>query len=216
MIALLVARIDNRTLSERELAALEQEEDFHLLEVTGHWLHISRALATVKPDVLLLDGRLVEHWTMPDLVGVCRCLPACKVLVICRGGDESFAAHCLQCGARGLCRLGDEPQELVKAIRGVHADDWWFSRRLLGHQFQALLAERDADAPSAVLHNGLTDADITDRERAIIHLVARGLTNKAIARELGISDKTVKAHLSHIFGKLHICHRIDLARLEMQ
>lgn len=216
MVAVLVARIDDRTLTERELAALDQEEDIQLLRVTGHCSRIHRGLATVKPDVLLLDGRLVERWPMPDLVGICRCLPECKVLVLCRGGDESFAARCLQCGARGLCRLGDDPQDLIKAIRGVHADDWWFSRRLLGNQLKALLDDLDADAQAWLLHNGLADAGVTDRERTIIHLVSRGLTNKEIALELGVSDKTVKAHLGHIFAKLHTHRRIDLVRLEKE
>jgi DNA-binding CsgD family transcriptional regulator len=95
----------------------------------------------------------------------------------------------------------------------VHAGDWWYSRRLLGERLETLLSGM-ALKQDLALHSQIRDAGITDRERAIIHYVAHGLTNKEIARELGISDKTIKAHLGHIFRKLRIHRRLDLVHID--
>jgi DNA-binding NarL/FixJ family response regulator len=216
MISILVARLDDFTLPEPELLALDNDNDLILLEVVADLPKVRQALATIRPDILLLDGRLVDRWVQADLEVECQRCRNVKVLVVCRGGDDSFAARCLQCGARGLYRMGEDPHALVKAIRGVHSGDWWFSRRLLGDRLEALLTQLDADRQTEVLHTELTDADVTDRERSVINAAARGLTNKEIAKELGISEKTVKTHLSHVFQKLHIHRRIDLVRIEMQ
>jgi DNA-binding NarL/FixJ family response regulator len=215
MISILVARTDRSTLSEQELAGLANEDGFSILVVIGDLPQVSHAVATIQPDILLLDGRFVRQSTLPALVALCKNNPGCKVLVICRNGNEFFAGRCLQFGARGICKPIADSNALARAIRGVHAGDWWYSRRLLGERLETLLSGM-ALKQHLALHSQITDAGITDRERAIIHYAALGMTNKEIARELGISDKTVKAHLSHIFRKLHICHRIDLARLETQ
>ncbi len=213
MISILVARTDQSTLSEQELAGLANEDDFSILMVIGDLPQVSHALATIKPDILLLDGRFVRQSTLPALVGLCENNPESQVLVICRNGNESFAGRCLEFGARGLCKPIADSNALARAIRGVHAGDWWYSRRLLGERLETLLSGL-ALKQHLALHSRITDAGITDRERTIIHYAAHGLTNKEIARELGISDKTVKAHLSHVFRKLEIHRRLDLVRID--
>lgn len=86
---------------------------------------------------------------------------------------------------------------VVKAVRAVHAGDTWFGRPALFHALRGLLgAACAARIPP-------DEGRLTSREEEILHLIARGLSNKEIARELDISGHTVKTHLHHIYDKLH-------------
>lgn len=213
MISVLVVRTENPTLSEHELADLATGEGFAVMEVVGKLPQVHHALAAIKPDVLLLDGRLVWQWTLPELVSLCSNNSECKVLVICLRGNESFAGRCLQFGARGMHRPTGNSKALARAIRSVHSGDWWYSRRVLGGRFKGLLDAMTPEQQHLALHGQITDSHVTDGERLVVDGVVRGLTNKEIANELSISEKTVKAHLRNVFRKLQIHRRTELVRI---
>lgn len=101
------------------------------------------------------------------------------------------------------------PQDCLQAIRAVSQGEVWIGRRELAAVLDDLLSQRertdDAAAESAAL--------LSQRELEIADAVRLGLTNKEIAHKLRISPTTVKTHLEHIFHKLHVSHRVQLAIL---
>jgi len=174
-------------------ALLEGEDD---LEVVGEAADGNQAIAAVaayRPDVVLLDLRMPAL----DGVGVIQRLrisdPHVRVLVLTTYDADSDIARAVEAGATGYL-LKDAPRE--ELFRAIHATARGES--VLSPAVAARLM-RHAGAPL-----GLTP---TERELDVLRLVAQGLTNRAIARRLHVSEATVKTHLVHAFGKLGVDDR---------
>jgi two-component system, NarL family, response regulator LiaR len=181
---------------------LELQDD---VEVVGEAADGGEAVATVDrlgPDVVLID------LVMPGVDGVeaIRRIrerrPATRVIVLTSFVDDDKLFPSVRAGAAGYLLKDVQPQEIVAAIRAVHAGE------SLLHPAAAarLMAEVAADGERRDPH-----ARLTAREREVLALVARGLPNKLIARELGVSEKTVKTHVSNLLGKLDLTDRTQAA-----
>jgi NarL family two-component system response regulator LiaR len=179
----------------RSFLALQDE-----IEVVGEAADGEEALEAVRrlsPDVALVD------LVMPRLDGIeaIRRIreesPDTRVIVLTSFVDEDKMLPAVRAGAAGYLLKDIEPQELVAAIRTVHGG------AALLHP--AVVAElvREVATPRG---DGLTE-----REREVLVLIARGRANKAIAFELGVSEKTVKTHVSNILGKLGLTDRTQAA-----
>ena len=174
------------------------------IEVVGEAADGEQALALVAqaaPDVALVD------LVMPGVDGIetIRRLrdsgAATRVIVLTSFLDDDKLLPAVQAGAAGYLLKDVQPQDLVAAIRTVHEGN-----ALLHPAVTARLLEQLADEPPAQ-----TTEQLTPREREVLALVTRGLANKAIARELGVSEKTVKTHVSNILGKLGVADRTQAA-----
>jgi two-component system, NarL family, response regulator LiaR len=156
-----------------------------------------------RPDVVLMD------LVMPGLDGIeatrriLRELPATRVIALTSFLDDDKVLPAVRAGAAGYLLKDVEPQELVRAIHTVHDGEALLHPAVTG----AVMRELAGDPQAA------EDADrgLTGREREVLELVARGLSNKLIARELGIAEKTVKTHVSSILGKLGVTDRTQAA-----
>jgi NarL family two-component system response regulator LiaR len=160
------------------------------------------AVEREAPDVVLMD------LVMPGVDGVeaIRRIkegrPQARVLVLSSFLDDERLFPAVRAGAAGYLLKDVEPRELVKAIRTVHRGE-----ALLHPAVATRLMDEFAAGPAPE-----PNADgLTDREREVLTLIARGLPNKLIARELSISEKTVKAHVSSILGKLGVSDRTQAA-----
>jgi DNA-binding NarL/FixJ family response regulator len=114
----------------------------------------------------------------------------------------------LQQGAKGYMPKTATPDELIKAIRTTYAGELWVRRTLLTQVVERLLHQLQVQQGPLVVRR----QTLTAREHEIVRRVQQGLTNKEIATQLGISDKTVKTHLSAIFLKLQLRWRVQLLR----
>ena len=112
----------------------------------------------------------------------------------------------LQLGAKGYLTKTLTRADLLKAIRSTHAGELWAERRVLTQTLEDLLERLNN------LHGSIRDAReiLTEREQEVVRWVIQGMTNKEIASQLGISEKTVKTHLSNIFSKLKVSKRLQL------
>jgi DNA-binding NarL/FixJ family response regulator len=160
------------------------------------------ATAALAPDVVVMDLH------MPVLNGVdatrliCERQPATAVLVLTMlEGDESvFAA--VRAGAKGYLLKGADRSEIARALDAVAHGEVVFSSAIAARVLGYFAAGRPTHAATPF-------PELTDREREILDLVARGLTNAEIARRLVVSDKTVRNHVSNVFAKLHVSGRAE-------
>jgi DNA-binding NarL/FixJ family response regulator len=184
----------------------------------------------VHPQVLILDGTGLAHHGIAMLAAWYGDMPELKTLLVCDIGDadmEEFIGHALCYGARGFISTACALEAYAKAIRVIVADDIWIGRKTLARVMihfirkwqkrPEAVTEHWLQEHQAVDHPGALNQaleSLTEREWQIIHLVAQGDTNKEIARQIEISDKTVKTHLRNIYHKLNIKRRMQLLLLE--
>jgi DNA-binding NarL/FixJ family response regulator len=158
-----------------------------------------RQIEKQAPDVAVLDIQMpgmtgidVIHWLRE------KNLPT-GILVLTAYDDDPYIQAVLRAGANGYVLKTADPMEIAQAVRDVYA-----GKSVL----DAALAMRLIRRGSQPVHDALVEP-LTEREVEIIALAARGLTNKAIAAQLSISDRTVQNHLAHIFGKLNAASRTE-------
>jgi DNA-binding NarL/FixJ family response regulator len=160
--------------------------------------------AELLPDVVLMDLRMPGLNGLQATRAITARHPACAVLVLTMSDDDSVLAA-VRAGARGYLLKDVGVEELVRAVTAVHRGEAIFSpspgRRLAG--FVSSAGER---LPPVF-------PGLTDREREILHHVAQGRDNAAIARELHLSTKTVRNYVSNVLGKLDVQDRTEAAAL---
>ena len=177
---------------------LDLQADIEVVAEAGDGEAALDAARRTDPDVILLDlvmPRLDGVGTLKRLEGA-----RARTIVLTSFGDDDKLFAALRAGAAGYLLKDVEPPELVKAIRNVHR-----GQTPLSPTIATRVVEEIAQG-----HGGQVD-DLTPRERDVLVLIARGRSNKLIARELGVAEKTVKTHVSHILGKLDLTDRTQAA-----
>jgi len=147
------------------------------------------------PDVVVLDVQ------MPELTGIEATrrikaeFPGVRVLILTAYDDDPYIFALLQAGASGYVLKTADSDELVGAVKAVFRGESALDPAVAQKVVQQLISGRPLGAQTPV-------EPLTEREIEVLHLAARGLTNKAIGQALGISDRTVQGHLANIYGKL--------------
>jgi DNA-binding NarL/FixJ family response regulator len=185
-----------------------------LVEIVGEAGDVESAVREIvarAPDVVLLDVHLPGGGGVEILRRLAAEAPAARCLALSVSDDPEDVIAVIRAGARGYVTKTISPVELADAVRRVQEDDAVFSPRLAGFVLDAF-AGAAATAPAAA---AAADADLdqlTPREREVLRHIARGYLYKEIAQRLGISVKTVEAHVSAVLRKLQLSTRHELSR----
>jgi DNA-binding NarL/FixJ family response regulator len=177
------------------------------IEVVGEAADGEEAVALVtstEPDVALLDLVMPRLGGLEAIRRIREVAPATRVLVLTSFADDDTVLPAVRAGAAGYLLKDVQPPELVGAIRAVHAGEALLAPAVATMLVEQLAAEDGAAGAPRGEH-------LTPREREVLALLARGRANKVIARDLGVSERTVKTHVSNILGKLNLTDRTQAA-----
>ena len=196
----IVVADDHGIVREGLGALLSAHEGYELAGTAATGAEAVRAAVTLHPDVVVMDIQ------MPGLTGIeatrqiTRAAPDVAVLVLTMFDDDESVFAAMRAGARGYVLKGAAPDNVIRAIAAVAADEAIFgpgvARRAL-----AYLSGPRTDQPAF--------PELTPREREVLDLIAAGLGNAAIAARLGLAQATVGNHITNIFGKLQVASRAE-------
>lgn len=154
----------------------------------------------LQPDVILMDLHMPRLNGVEATARIVQSSPHISVLVLTMMEDEESVFAAVRAGARGYLLKGARRGEIVRAIEAVGAGEVIFGPGIADRMMTFFRGARTR--PSSDVF-----PQLTERERVILGLIADGLENAEIARELGLSVKTVRNHASNIFAKLQVAHR---------
>ncbi|GII77910.1 DNA-binding response regulator [Sphaerisporangium rufum] len=155
--------------------------------------------AELTPDVVLMDIQMPGVNGVAATERIAERSPATRVLVLTTFDLDEYVVAALRAGASGFLTKDIAPEDLVDAVRVVHRGEAVVTPRLLTRLIGTLIGPAPSVAKSAAA--GLLDR-LTEREREVLLLIARGRANAEIAAELGLSGSTVKNHVTSVFAKI--------------
>ena len=194
---------DHRLVREGLRAILEANDEFTVVgeAVDGH--ECVAAVERLQPDILLLDVSMPGRGGLDALRDLADRPHGAKILLVTASIDREDIAAALQLGARGIVLKEAASEALLSAIRTVVSGGLW-----LGDAAVSELMSADRPRPR---QSGRSAFGLTPREREILDSITAGLSNREIAESLGLSEQTVKHHLSSIFDKTGTSSRLELA-----
>jgi DNA-binding NarL/FixJ family response regulator len=193
---------DHPLFLEGVRAALGSDPSIEIVGEAGDVAHAIEAAAATEPDVVLMDLGLPDGSGIDATRSVLAASPGTRVLVMTMSTDDDAVVAAMRAGARGYVVKGAGRGDLLDAVRTVAAGGAVFSPTVadrLGSFFSGLAAQ-----PGRELF-----PQLSEREREVLDLMARGYDNRRIARELYLSDKTVRNHVSAVIGKLEAPDRAE-------
>jgi NarL family two-component system response regulator LiaR len=196
---------DHAVVREGLRAFLELQDGIEVVGEAGDGEQALEQADLLAPDVILMD------LVMPKLDGVGamrelrRRAPASRVIVLTSFTEDEQLLPAIRAGAAGYLLKDVEPRELARAVRAAHAGE-----ALLDPAVAARLVAAISTARGEALGDDEAER-LTRREREVLDLIAHGYSNKRIAFELGIAEKTVKTHVGHVLAKLGVSDRTQAA-----
>lgn len=202
--------IDDHTLFRMGLEELLERRGIEVAASVGDGYEGCRLAAELNPDVILLDLR------MPDMDGLAvlnrlRTMGlTIPVVMLTTSSEERDLVQSLRSGAKGYLLKDMEPDALLSSLREI-----LLGKTVVASDMTAVLA-RVVQGETTALHAQSGFGELTPRETEILCHLAEGQSNKVIARELGISDGTVKLHVKSILRKLRVHSRVEAAVLAVE
>lgn len=154
-----------------------------------------------RPDILLMDAEQIGTATCTLVRRVSALNLPTRALVLHTNVPDLRIAHIIQCGGAGCLPRDSNACEMIRAVLAVHRGELWASRKVVADVLQLMRM------PDPVETVDESEPALSKREREIVGWMRKGMTNKEIARVLGISDMTVKTHAHNIFHKLEVSGR---------
>ena len=202
--------VDDHTLFREGLEGLLSRRNINILAAVGSGQEGLRLAAELKPDVVLLDMRMPEMDGMEVLRQLRKNGFKNPVAMLTTSSDERDLVESLRSGAQGYLLKDMEPDQLVVALRDIVA-----GKTVVAPDLAPVLA-RVVQGEKITPSDESPFAKLTPREIEILALLAEGQSNKVIARNLGISDGTVKLHVKSILRKLGVHSRVEAAVIAVE
>jgi DNA-binding NarL/FixJ family response regulator len=190
---------DNTRFRQGLRALLESASDLELVGEAGDGADAVTVAEVLQPDVILMDIR------MPDMDGIeatrriLETSPHISILMLTMLEDDDSVFAAMRAGARGYLLKGARKAEILRAVHSVANGEAIFGPAIARRMMHYFATPRPAGA--------VAFPELTEREREILGLMAEHHPNPAIAQRLGVSDKTVRNHISNIFSKLQVADR---------
>lgn len=195
--------VDDHPMIRMGLAAMiESERAFELVGEAGHGSDAIRMAPVVRPDVLLIDLMMPEIDGVEVMLALRPQLPHARFVFLSSLADPVQVKRAMNAGANGFLTKTASSHELINVIHAAHA-----GRRVMS----AEATEALIDARQSTL-----GADLTERERELLKLMAQGQSNQDIATAMGIAVPTVKFHITNILGKLGATNRTEAVLLALK
>jgi DNA-binding NarL/FixJ family response regulator len=196
-------------LAERFTGILADE---FVLEVLGNAASTCAAIAASHPHLVILDPDLFKQSLSETVSSILEKTPHTRIIIL-EGTTRNPVNRIFlfKAGVHGFCTVDLKPDLLVKAAHAVCGGEIWVPRQLIAQLIGELARENSKGAANPGSPGAKSVERLTPRELQVAQMVHLGGNNKMIARELDISERTVKAHLSAIFRKLKLENRLHLA-----
>jgi DNA-binding NarL/FixJ family response regulator len=182
---------------------LEADPALAVVAEAGDGAAAWRLVAHLLPDVAVLDIRMPELSGIELTKRIKGHYPQVRVLILSAYDDEPYILALLRAGADGYVLKTAQGDDLVRAVKQVYAG-------------KSVLDPEIATKVVATLTHTQPVEPLSERELEIVRGVAKGHTNREIARALQISDRTVQGHLANVFGKLHVASRTEMVTVALQ
>jgi len=198
--------VDDHDLFRTGLRNLLEEQGVNVVGEAENGETAIRLASDLAPDVVIMDLNMPGVGGVETTRRLSSLAPLSRVVVLTISADDDDVMNAVMAGACGYLLKDSSIQELIAGIRAASEGESLISPQIAAKVLQRLRAQsKDADAAETIR------AELSDRELQVLKLIANGKDNAQIARELFISPKTVKNHISNILMKLQIENRIQAA-----
>ena len=198
--------VDDHALFRRGLQmVLAQEPDIKVIGEAGDGAEAVAMAESTLPDIILMDVRMPKRGGIDACTTIHASVPSAKIIMLTISDEEADLYEAIKAGAKGYLLKDVSIEEVATAIRAVHGGQSLISPAMaskLLSEFATMIKKGDD-------RQQVPAPRLTDRELQVLKLVARGLNNRDIAKELFISENTVKNHVRNILEKLQLHSRME-------
>lgn len=194
---------DHHLLRQGIMKILDFESDFKILGQAENGLEACELVEKHKPDVVLMDINMPKMNGIEATAWIKENYPCTKIIILTIHDGDEYIFEAIKLGAEGYMLKDIEGHKIVEGIRNVHTGDAFIHPSLTVKLFKELQRSYKETSPQVV--NNVYE--LSDRELEVYQLMAEGMSNKEIGDSLGISEKTVKNHVSRVFRKLGVYDR---------
>ena len=185
------------------------------IEVRGGRGGLEEGLRELKPAILLLDLGLRRLGGLGTIKSLLSLSPCTKIITITDRPKLKDEVNLILLGAKGYVSRNVGARMLNKAVRTVGLGEFWIGHKVIPRLLERIMFYLSLDSlkPDGSSSPASWLADLSERKKEVLHLLARGLSNQEIAARMGISRATVKAHLAQIYENAGVRNRVQLVRL---
>jgi len=208
--AIKILVVDDHPLFRKGVVHMLQEEtDMEIIGEAGDGETALNMTRELMPDIILMDVSMPGWDGIKATRQIMEEFPSARIVMLTVNDDDRSLFNAIKAGARGYLFKNLEPEDLIEMVRGIFQGEAPISRITANRILQEFgRMSRQETTPSI--------ADLSPREKEILKLVAKGDSNKEIARELIITEYTVKNHLRNILEKLHVRNRVEAAAIAVR
>jgi DNA-binding NarL/FixJ family response regulator len=191
---------------------LELQPDFKVVGDTDDGQRLIKLITELKPDILLFDINLRTRSGIEALREITTLGTGIRAILLTDSVGNEAIAQAILWGAYGIVRKEDPTHLLLKGIRAVSSGQYWISHEQVAevvHNMRTLATTVEKKAQQQA-------RSLSRRQQRIIEAIVAGCSNKDIAEEMSLSERTIKYHLTRIFEKLGVSGRMELARYSLK